>query len=158
MTNKDKNLSRHSDRYLWAVTWSKEANYELTKKMKLRNWNFNCVFFLHKIWKEIIDSAFYKENNLSKNISWCTLIFKTKRQSYKTGMIWIFCSWANFQQKNNTAGRNKFFFVCLVCLLSCSNLLEGPQKIFGGSHAARGPQFGHVCYKTFRRLFRRVTW
>ncbi len=27
-------------------------------------------------------------------------------------------------------------------------LLQGLQKIFGGQHVARGPQFGHVCYIT----------
>ena len=26
------------------------------------------------------------------------------------------------------------------------NLTQGPQKIFGGPHAARGPHFGHPCY------------
>ncbi len=28
------------------------------------------------------------------------------------------------------------------------NSLQGPQKMFGGLHAARGPQFGYVWSKT----------
>jgi len=29
----------------------------------------------------------------------------------------------------------------------------GPQKIFGGPHAARGPQFGHPWYKVLGFMF-----
>jgi hypothetical protein len=32
-------------------------------------------------------------------------------------------------------------------------LLQGPQKIFGGLHAARRPQFGHVCCIRYKNIF-----
>jgi len=32
----------------------------------------------------------------------------------------------------------------------------GQQKTFGGPHAARGPQFGHLCYKTFEHFLTSV--
>ncbi len=84
-----------------------------------------------------------------------------------TGMARLICLQANIQHINSTAGHNKFFTVSLSHIkpkiphgdygdfthnkslnqvVYDNILLQGPQKIFGGPHAARGPQFGHVWY------------
>jgi len=37
-------------------------------------------------------------------------------------------------------------FLTYIAKLCIQNLTQGPQKIFGGSHMARGPHFGHPWY------------
>jgi len=34
-------------------------------------------------------------------------------------------------------------FLTLITKMCVQNLSQGPQKIFGGLHVARGPHFGH---------------
>jgi hypothetical protein len=78
-----------------------------------------------------------------------------------------------FKKKNTTAGRkNKNLAVFPHFKLKKTSikvdllqnyvhrhqqiLLQGPQKIFGGPHAARGPQFGHVCNRPSRILLQKI--
>jgi len=46
-----------------------------------------------------------------------------------------------------------FFYInaSKIAELCIQNLTQGPQKIFGGPHAARGPHFGHPCYIAFSK-------
>ena len=66
------------------------------------------------------------QKKLSKFICLVFLIFKPKTGHFKVYL-------------------EKMTSIKLVVHHYCS--LLGPQKIFGGPHAARGPQFGHAWYK-----------
>jgi hypothetical protein len=83
----------------------------------------------------------------------------------RAGVARLFCLRAKFLSKVVwRAAKNWFFsflsqnYVNLRCFLKM-NVQQtwqciynqthwGPQKTFGGPHAARGPQFGHLCYMT----------